>query len=80
MADSVPTDGESDQVMVAVLPVRVAWNGTALPPAVTVAEVGLTESVGTTAGFTVIVALAVSVPAVAVKVTAVVAVTDVGGV
>jgi hypothetical protein len=80
VADSVPTAGDSDQPTVAVLPVRVAWNGVALPPAVTVAVVGLTESVGAPAGLTVIVALAVSVPAVAVSVTVVVAATDVGGV
>ena len=79
-ADSVPVAGESDQLIVAVLPVSVAEKGTAVPPAVTVAVVGLTVSVGTAAGFTVIVEVAVRVPAVAVRVTAVALPTVAGGV
>jgi hypothetical protein len=46
VADSVPTAGEIAQLMVAVLPVSVAVNGAAAPPAVTVAVVGLTVSPG----------------------------------
>jgi hypothetical protein len=46
VADRVPTAGDIDQSMVAVLPVRVAVNATAAPPAVTVAVVGLSVSPG----------------------------------
>jgi hypothetical protein len=79
VAESVPRAGESDQVMVEVLPVRVAVKGAGAPPAVTVAVVGLTVSVGTT-GLTVRVAVAVSVPAVAVSVTVSALATEAGGV
>ena len=79
-AESVPVVGESDQLIVAVLPVSVAEKGTAVPPAVTVAVVGLTVSVGAGGGFTVMVAVAVYVPAVAVNVTVVALATVAGGV
>jgi hypothetical protein len=79
-AESVPTAGERDQEMVPVVPESVAVKGTAAPPAVTVLAVGLTVRVGTDGGLTVIVAVAVSDPAVAVRVTAVAAATFAGGV
>ena len=79
-AESVPVVGEMDQLMVAVLPVRVAVNAAAAPPAATVAVVGLTVRVGAGGGFTVMDAVAVYVPAVAVSVTAVALATVAGGV
>jgi hypothetical protein len=60
--------------------VSVAVNGAAAPPAVTVAVVGLTVSVGADGGFTVMMAVAVSAPAVAVSVTVATLPTVAGGV